>query len=105
MATAKDEGSLLKGFALAFVIAGAGSGASARTLWSVTDGRPLASGPKAFAILALAAPLLFIGQRALKAYSGSRPQEARGLVLGSVSGAVGGLFLAFVLAMAKARVL
>lgn len=89
----KDEGSLIAGFGLGVVAMAVGTFVAMRFA-----GNPLAASTstrdKAIAVLAVVAPLFFVGQRALAAASAGRQNESKGLFLGLVSGAMLGLFAA-----------
>ncbi len=104
-ARGKNEGSLLKGFGVAFLVSGVGSATCARILGGVTAGRQLGVGPKSSVFLAVLLPALLLGHQALGALSAGRRYEWRGLVLGTISGVMAGFFLVLILGMAKTRML
>ncbi len=99
----KDEGSLIAGFALSLVVMGVGTYLATRAVGDVLG--PVPGKNKALAILAVALPLLFLGQRAMVASAAGRIGESRGLFFGIVSGALAGAFASFVIEMSHGNAL
>lgn len=97
----KEQGSLIAGFGLGAVTMAIGVFVATRFVGGSLFGES-STRDKAIALLAVLAPLFFVGQRALSAGSAGRVGEARGLFLGLVSGAMIGLFLAFGIGMKSA---
>ncbi len=94
----KDEGSIIKGFAVGVLAMAVGTFVATRYVGDSVFGHSSAK-DKAIALLAVFGPIFFVGQRALAAASSGRSGESQGLFLGLVSGAMLGLFASFAIGM------